>query len=173
MVIGTLTVLVGATGAYLAGRLTDRLGGRDARWYMWVPGIASVAALPFVLLFLSLGNPVHAVVAYLPGQLLVNSWVGPTYAMTQGVAPPRMRALAAAIVVFAINLVGMGLGPVVVGALNDYLAPTYGLEAVRYSLMVAAVPHTLASIFNALAARTLREDLALASAPAKAVQAPS
>jgi MFS family permease len=166
MIIGTLTVLVGATGAYLAGRLTDRLGRSDARWYMWIPALASVAALPFVLLFLSLGDPVLAVVAYLPGQLLVNSWVGPTYAMTQGVAPPRMRALAAAIVVFAINLVGMGLGPVVVGALNDFLAPTYGLEAVRYSLMVAAVPHTLAAIFNLLAARDLREDLALAAAPA-------
>ena len=116
-----------------------------------------------MLLFLYLGDPVHAVIAYLPGQLLVNSWVGPTYAMTQSVAPPPTRALAAAIVVFAINLIGMGLGPVVVGALNDALAPRFGLEAVRYSLMVAAVPHTLAALFNVLAARTLREDLARAA----------
>jgi MFS family permease len=168
LVLGTLTAVVGASGAYLAGRLSDRLGARDPRWYMWVPGLASVLALPFVLLFLYLADTLHAVLAYLPGQLLASSWVGPTYAMTQGVAPPRMRALAAAIVVFAINLVGMGLGPLVVGALNDVLAPTYGLEAVRYSLMVAAVPHTLASVFNLLAARSLREDLALASAPARA-----
>jgi len=163
LVIGTLTAVVGASGAYGAGRLTDRLGRGDARWYMWVPALASIIALPFVLLFLYLGDPVHAVIAYLPGQLLVNSWVGPTYAMTQSVAPPPTRALAAAIVVFAINLIGMGLGPVVVGALNDALAPRFGLEAVRYSLMVAAVPHTLAALFNVLAARTLREDLARAA----------
>jgi MFS family permease len=169
-VLGTLTAVVAASGAYGAGRLTDRLGRRDARWYMWVPALTSVIALPFVLLFLYIGDPVLAVIAYLPGQLLVSSWVGPTYAMTQSVAPPNTRALAAAIVVFAINLVGMGLGPLVVGILNDALAPRFGLEAVRYSLMIAAVPHTLAAIFNLLAARTLREDLALAAHPA--AQAP-
>jgi hypothetical protein len=113
-----------------------------------------------VLLFLWIGDPVLAVAAYLPGQLLQNGWVGPTYAMTQGVAPVHMRALASAIVIFAINLVGMGLGPLAVGALNDRLAPDLGLEAVRYSLMIAAVPHALAALFNVLAARTLREDLA-------------
>ena len=77
-----------------------------------------------------------------------------------------------AIVVFAINLVGMGLGPLIVGALNDALAPRFGLEAVRYSLMVAAIPHTLAAVFNLLAARTLREDLALAARPAPGVHTP-
>jgi predicted MFS family arabinose efflux permease len=170
LVLGTLTAVVAASGTYAVGRLTDRLGMRDARWYMWITAAASILALPFVLLFLYLGDPVHAVVAYLPGQLLVSSWVGPTYAMTQSVAPPSTRALAAAIVVFAINLVGMGLGPVVVGALNDALAPRFGLEAVRYSLMIAAIPHTLAAVFNVLAARTLREDLARAAGPA--AQAP-
>jgi MFS family permease len=168
LVLGLLTFTVAASGAYAAGRLTDALGRRDARWYMWIPAIASVAALPFVLLFLYLGDLMWAILAYVPGQLMVNAWVGPTYAMTQSVAPPSVRALAAAIVVFAINLVGMGLGPLVVGALNDAFAPRFGLEAVRYSLMIAAVPHTLAAVFNVLAARTLREDLKLATRPAAA-----
>jgi MFS family permease len=168
LVLGLLTFTVAATGAYAAGRLTDALGRRDARWYMWIPAIASVAALPFVLLFLYLGDLVYAILVYVPGQLMVNAWVGPTYAMTQSVAPPSVRALAAAIVVFAINLVGMGLGPLVVGALNDAFAPRFGVEAVRYSLMIAAVPHTLAAVFNLLAARTLREDLKLAGRTAAA-----
>jgi MFS family permease len=168
LVLGVLAVVFGASGAYLVGRVTDRLGQRDARWYMWGPALTSVLALPFVLLFLWIGDPVLAVTAYLPGQLLQNGWVGPTYAMTQGVAPVHMRALAAAIVIFSINLVGMGLGPLAVGALNDHLAPSLGLEAVRYSLMLAAIPHALAALFNVLAARTLREDLALAARPAAA-----
>ena len=54
---------------------------------------------------------------------------------------------------------GLGLGPVIVGALNDWLAPTRGVTAVRYSLMFASVPHALASIFNLLAARHLIGDL--------------
>jgi len=47
--------------------------------------------------------------------------------------------------------------------LNDWLDPRFGVEAVRYSLLIVIVPHTLAAIFNLLAARTLREDLQEAS----------
>jgi MFS family permease len=172
LVIGTLSAVVGSTGAYAVGRLTDHLGRRDARWYMWVPAATSVLALPSVLAFLSLDGARLAIAVYLPGVLLANSWVGPTYAMTQGVAPPRMRALAAAILVFAFNLIGLGVGPLVVGAINDQLAPHVGQEAVRYSLMIAAVPHVVAAILNLLAARTLRDDLARASGSAKTAQAP-
>jgi hypothetical protein len=78
-----------------------------------------------------------------------------------------MRATAAATVVFLLNLVGMGLGPLIVGALNDWFAPTRGAEAVRYSLMFASVPHALASIFNLLAARHLVADLARARGEAQ------
>jgi MFS family permease len=91
-------------------------------------------------------------------------WTGPTYAMAQGVAKPHMRSMAAAIVIFMLNLVGAALGPLIVGVLNDFLEPRFGTEAVRYSLLIVIVPHTLASIFNLLAARTLREDLRAASA---------
>ena len=49
------------------------------------------------------------------------------------------------------------LNPVV---LNDLLEPRLGIEAVRYSLLIVAVPHVLAAVFNLLAARTLRADMA-------------
>ena len=94
---------------------------------------------------------------------MMNMWTGPTYAMAQGVAKPHMRAMAAAIVIFMLSLVGAALGPLIVGILNDWLEPRLGAEAVRYSLLIVIVPHTLASIFNLLAARTLREDLRAAS----------
>jgi hypothetical protein len=78
-----------------------------------------------------------------------------------------MRAMAAAIMVFMLNLVGMGLGPLIVGALNDWLTPSYGVEAVRYSLTFAVVPHALAAIFNLLAARHLIADLRTAGSVAR------
>ena len=71
-------------------------------------------------------------------------------------------AMASALIVLMLNLVGMGLGPLLVGLLNDALAPSLGVEAVRYSLMFAVVPHALAAIFNLLAARHLIADLAVA-----------
>ena len=164
---GLILGLVGGTsgfiGQILGGRLSDRLGARDVRWYMYFPAITSLLALPFMLAFYLIPDTRLAILLSVPGTLMVSMWTGPTYAMTQGLAPPHMRALASAIVVFLLNIVGMGLGPLFVGVLNDVLAPRFGELAVRYSLLAAAIPHTFASIFNLLAARTLRRDLELAA----------
>jgi len=156
-----LTAGVAATvGQIIAGRLADRLGGRDVGWYMRLPAITSLLSLPFLLAFLAAGDLWWGLVFYVPGTMIAVMWTGPTYAIAQSIAKPHMRAMASAIIIFLLNLVGMGLGPLLVGALNDLLAPRFGIEAIRYSLMVAVAPHALASIFNLRAIRTLREDLA-------------
>jgi predicted MFS family arabinose efflux permease len=163
LVLGLVSGSAGFVGQIVCGRLADRLGQRDPRWYMYFPAITSIAALPFLVGFLLIPDLWLAVAISVPGAFAASSWTGPTYAMAQGLAPLQMRAVASALVVFMLNLIGMGLGPLFVGWLNDALAPSLGLEAVRYSLLVAAIPHTLAAIFNLLAARTLRRDLEAAS----------
>jgi predicted MFS family arabinose efflux permease len=155
-------------GQILAGNVADRLGRRDVRWYMYQPAITSLVSLPFLLVFLWSWDFRSALILYLPAAAFASMWTGPTYAMTQALARPHMRAMASAIMVFLLNLVGMGLGPVIVGALNDWLAPGLGAEAVRYSLMFASVPHALAAIFNVLAARHLLADLAIARGESRA-----
>jgi MFS family permease len=163
LVLGLVSGVASFVGQIACGRLADRLGRRDPRWYMYCPALTSVAALPFLIAFLLIGELWLAVAMSVPGAFLASAWTGPTYAIAQGLAPLRMRAVASALVVFLLNLIGMGLGPLFVGWMNDALAPRLGAEAVRYSLLVAAVPHTLASIFNLLAARTLRRDLEAAA----------
>jgi MFS family permease len=164
---------VGATlGQILAGNAADRLGRRDVRWYMYLPAITSLATLPLLIVFLFSWGFASALWLYLPAAFFASMWTGPTYAMTQALAKPHMRAMASATMVLLLNLVGMGLGPLIVGALNDWLAPTRGAEAVRYSLMFASVPHALASIFNLLAARHLIADLERAGAEAPASRPP-
>lgn len=169
--VGNILALGSGIGASLGqivgGRSADRLARRDVRWYMYQPAITSLLSLPFVLAFLFSWSYASALGLYIMAAAISASWTGPTYAMAQAIAPPHMRALAAAILVFMLNLVGLGLGPVIVGALNDLLAPTLGKEAVKYSLMFAAVPHALAAIFNLMAARTLKEDLKAAQSAAK------
>ena len=58
---------------------------------------------------------------------------GPTMAMTQGLVKLRMRATASAILLFILNLIGLGLGPQAVGVLSDLLFPTYGTQSIRYA----------------------------------------
>ena len=58
-----------------------------------------------------------------------------------------------------INLIGLGLGPLAVGALNDRLAPSLGDEAVRYSLLAMMGVHLFGAIASLLATGSLRDDL--------------
>jgi hypothetical protein len=46
-----------------------------------------------------------------------------------------MRALASAIILLSATCFGQGVGPLVVGALNDVLKADFGAQAVRYSLL--------------------------------------
>lgn len=85
--------------------------------------------------------------------------VAPVYAMNQAVVKVRTRSLAVAIQLLVVNLFGLGLGPVVVGALNDALRPEYGDGAIRYTMMIAAVTHVMACVFYFVSARTVREDI--------------
>lgn len=162
--IGTWLAVIGFTGGvagtYLGGYLADRLGTRDQRWYVWVPAIATLVYLPFAFLLYLWPDPRVALALSLPGALLGGMYLGPTFAMTQGLVRPEMRALASAILLFVINIIGLGLGPQGVGILSALLEPVFSIDALRYALLFTVVSFAMWSIVHyALAARTLRDDL--------------
>lgn len=101
-----------------------------------------------------------AIVLAVPGAILGPMYLGPTFAMTQTLVPPAMRSTASAILLFVLNLIGLGLGPVFAGFLSDTLKPEYGEESIRYSLLILAVAGNIWSALHYYAAsRTLRKDL--------------
>jgi MFS family permease len=157
--LGLITGVGGALGAVSGGMLADRLGARDARWSLWVPAIASVLEVPFWFVFLLWPSHVPALLGGIPGVLGGAMWLGPVFATTQTLVRPDMRALAAAILLFVVNLIGLGIGPQAVGVMNDLLTPWAGASAVRYSLLVVGVMNVWAAAHFALAARTLRDDV--------------
>ncbi len=80
--------------------------------------------------------------------------------MTQTLVRPRMRAIASAILLFIINIIGLGMGPQAVGILSDLLIPYFANESLRYSLLSIVVSCAVWSMLHfLLAARTLRDDL--------------
>ena len=164
--IGTWLAVIGFTGGvagtYLGGYLSDRLAVRDLRWYAWVPALATVIYLPFAFLLYLWPDGRVALLLALPGSTLGGMYLGPTFAITQSAVRPAMRATASAILLFIINLIGLGLGPQGVGIVSDLLAPSFGRDALRYALLFVVVGFASWSILHyALAARTLREDLRL------------
>ncbi len=160
---GTLIALIvvsGAIGNVAGGRLADRFGARDARWYLWVPGIATLLGAPAAAAFYLWPTPYVAVAIGCVPTILGAMYLGPTFALTQTMVRPRMRALASAILLFVINMIGLGGGPTFVGWLSDQLEPSFGVEAVRWALLLTVVAGALWSTLHyALAARTVREDL--------------
>jgi MFS family permease len=90
---------------------------------------------------------------------LVGFHLGPIFAIAQTVAKPSMRALASAFILLTATCFGQGVGPLAVGMINDALKNDYGVNAVRYSLLSAAVTTTLGALLFIWAARTIREDI--------------
>ena len=109
------------------------------------------------------GTPLPAFLFLIVPITVMHMSLGPIVAMIQGLAGLRRRAVAAAFYLFLANLVSMGVGPVFVGMVSDYFNPRYGNDSLRYALLVIVfVTFLWSAIHFFLAARTLREDLALA-----------
>jgi predicted MFS family arabinose efflux permease len=160
--------LVGAVGTYLGGWLGDYLSPRDMRWYLWVPGLATLAGVPLALAFYTVGDPYVALMIAVPQAIAGPIYLGPTFAMTQGLVKPHMRAMASAVLLFILNLIGLGLGPQFVGILSDALIPTFGSESLRYALLfVVVIGNLWAALHYALGARTLRHDLTIKDVPVR------
>jgi MFS family permease len=155
-------LVAGGLGTYYGGALADRLSPRDARWNVWVPGIAILVAMPFSLGFYLLPWKVAALLSAVPAAFLGATYLGPTFATTQALAELRMRAVASAVLLFVLNLIGMGLGPVAVGVASDLFARGAGLGAgsLRWALIAVALVNVWSAVHYLLAARTLRADLA-------------
>ena len=156
---GLIAGLTGAAGTTLGGLLNDKLIQRDRRWNLWMPSLVSLAAFPFALPFYLAGETWLALTSFAVFYFLNNMYVGAMWSVSQGLASPRMRAVAAATLLAILNLVGQGIGPAVIGWANDALADRYGADAIRYTLSGMAVAGLGAGLFFAIAARTLREDL--------------
>jgi predicted MFS family arabinose efflux permease len=134
--IGTLSAITalvaGGLGTFLGGVMADRAARSDTRAYVTVPAIAFLAGVPFFFWgmvaqgpsvnVLGLTIPLVTVVALAVPTFLNAMWYGPLYAAVQGLAPVRMRATAVAMMLFVINMIGLGLGPLLIGIGSDMFA---------------------------------------------------
>jgi len=144
-------------GGYVADKLFDRTD--DRRWYLWLPAIATLGMVPFQLLaylhpdfpWLYLGLNIAAI--------LGGMYLGPSFAMTQALVTLRMRAVASAILLLVLNLIGMGLGPFIIGVMADLFEPSKGIYALRWAMCVTLIFNVIAAACYFLGARTITEDI--------------
>jgi len=162
--IGTLLAfgssLPTALGIVLGGMATDRLQRRDPRWITRVAAVTMVAYAPFALGFLYFADWTLALASLVPAALMMGASVPGMHVATQALAPPHLRALASAVTLLVLSVVGSGLGPFAVGFMNDQLADRLGDEAVRYTLSIVGLTSVWSGFHYWMAERTLVWDLA-------------
>jgi nitrate/nitrite transporter NarK len=141
--VAPIAAVMGTISGVAGGKLADRLArSRGLHAQSTMVAVLKAIALPFALAFFVVDQPVVAVACYFAALLFQSSYLGPTFALIQGLAPLRLRALWAAITLLAINLIGLGAGPTLVGWISDALRPGFGEESLRYAmfLFAAATP---------------------------------
>ena len=159
LVFGSLGTVAGLFGTWLGGRLTDWLAPKDTRWLMWLPALAGLFAIPFdmagafavsvTILFVT--SPAGVICRTLP--------LAAVAATIQRLAADDVRARAAATVGVVATLLGLGVGPTVVGVLSDVLKPLFANDALRFGLVALALPQALCAFHFWRAARTVSTDL--------------
>lgn len=165
-VIGTVLAVgfgvVGGIGTYMGGRLADRLAKRDIRWNVWMVSLTMLLALPFTLFFYFTKETSLALTIGVVPALLSGVYLAPSFALNQGLVSVRMRSVASAILLFIVNIIGLGLGPQTVGILSDAFSAHYGNESLRYALLTLACVNVWTAFHYFMAGRTLQADLAKA-----------
>ena len=156
--LAMLTGVIGGLGTFTAGRLTDVLAKRDERWRAWVVAIGKSAYVPFLAAVFLVDNLWLALALYAIPSFFAGFYLAPTAALVQSLVTPGMRALASSIMLFVLNIIGLGFGPQLVGVLSDLFAPAYGNESLRMALLVLTFLNLWCAWHYWWAARTLRED---------------
>ena len=134
---GAISAVGGVIGAVGGGALADRLAARDIAWLSRVAAGGLIVSVPLYELALWSSNPVLMAPLFLVATVVLTSVAPPAFSAIHVVCGSSRRALAIALVYFFANLFGLGLGPVVAGALSDTLAVDYGPgEGLRRALMI-------------------------------------
>lgn len=158
-IFGGVSAVGAVLGSIFGGSLADRLAKRDMAVFAWLPGWGLIAALPLYEAALLAPSVTAMAAILLVASTLLAGVVPPIFAALLSVCGSSRRAMAVAIVFFFANLVGLGAGPVVAGALSDYFALAYGpADGLRYAMMIMMCAFLPSGFFMLRAARTMRAD---------------
>lgn len=149
LMLGLVSGFGGAFGSWVGGLFADKLGAKDMRNYALFPLLVPFLSLPSLWWAFGTNNMALAFLLLLIPNIGVGAWWGPVYGGVQNLAPPAMRAMSAAILLFVINMIGLGGGPTTFGIVttqmtNHYLAGS-GLDAVACTTAVDAAKATCAA----------------------------
>lgn len=156
--------VTGVIGTFGAGALVDRLGKTDRRWFAWVPAIAFAISIPFFIGLIWAPTWQLSILFIAGPALLNNMYLAPALTVAQNAVVPARRTITGAILLFVLNLVGLGVGPVYVGRIADAMEPAHGQDALAYGYAAVVPVIGLTILAHLAAAWSIQRDKRLAAA---------
>ncbi len=144
---GLINGLAGIAGTWLGGKIADRYGAGNRRHVLTAPALGMLVAAPIAYFAYAASTWQTALILLIVPTLLNSLYYGPTYSAVQGLVAPQARAMAAAVLLFFQNLIGLGLGPLFFGWISDLLKPEYGQDSVQIVLYSAAALGVIPAFF--------------------------
>ncbi len=145
MIFGIAVIVFGTLGLWFGGKLADNLtnkGYKDGRVRACVYLIGAFLGLCWFFPIMPTGE--LAAWSIIPVAFFSSSPFGAGTAAIAGVTPNRMRAMASALYLFIVNLIGLVFGPLSVALLTDkYFHDT---NMIRYSILIVMVVGSFLSL---------------------------
>ena len=154
--LASLLIIGGCAGVFAGGWLADRLGARDRGWYAKLPAIAWIVSVPAWGFGLFAPSLWVAWPLLLVGNAVNILWLGPVITAVQHLVPRPMRSTASASFLLINNLIGLGVGPWLMGRIADSLKGAYGADALRDAAVACLAFYLLAALLMLLSVRSLR-----------------
>jgi MFS family permease len=153
---GAIAIVAGASGIAVSGFLSDRARriATAGRLYFACATTLLFSAASFVEFTTSSVSVFTG--CYGIATFFLPMWFAPLQATTQDLVTPRLRGVAFAIFSIGPNVIGLGLGPYLVGLMSDATGD------LRFALLVAVGTFPLAIAALLFAARNLAKDEAKA-----------
>lgn len=135
---GLINGAAGIAGTWLGGKLADKYGATNRKHVLTAPALGMLVAAPLAFFAYAATTWQTALLLLIVPTLLNSLYYGPTYSAVQGLVAPQARAMAAAVLLFFQNLIGLGFGPLFFGMISDVLKPQFGEASVQIVLYSAA-----------------------------------
>ena len=170
LILSMVAAISGVGGTWLGGYMADKFSNSrsEIRWQLWIPGFSTLLNVPVAIAAYSLSDRVSVIALLFVSLVFGVMYLAPSFSTLQRLVRARERALGTAVLFLVINLIGLGLGPSLVGAVSDVLNGWFlqdGMsseiaraQGLRWALGIMVCVNLWSFVHYMLAARTLEAD---------------
>jgi predicted MFS family arabinose efflux permease len=158
--LGLIYGIAGGTGFFMGGFLADHIGRNGHRRALRFIASAMLLAVGFYAAVFLSTSVYWCLLLFVVPNLAANVYLAPVLSQTQSLVSLRMRAVASSLILLIINVIGLAMGSPITGMISDLLEPGYGVDSMRYSLLlVSAILLPLAAWCFYQAGESIEHDL--------------